>query len=253
MSAGLRRIEWILPLGTLLLLTCIGWGGYVAIRAAMRDALRSQLSANLSANVGTLRRWIEHEHELAHVWASDPELRSIVPHQLALATNRVPGGDTLLTSTALSKLRTRLRPLCKSHDHEGFLIVNPRRVCVAAMDDSFIGQPVPVAAQTAIDRALSGETTICQPFLLREQTPLMLIATPVRDQHEAIVAALVLMIDPTGEFTAIFANSRIAEAGDSFAFDWQGRLLSASRFDQTFRQLGILPADDETSILRVRA
>ena len=76
----------------------------------------------------------------------------------------------------------------------------------------------------------------------------MFAAAPVRGDDDTIVGFIGLRIRPSQEFTEILNVARFGETGETYAFDKQGLLLSASRFEDQLRA-----ASDSCPIRRSRA
>lgn len=254
MRAGWNRVEWWLPLGTLLLLTVAGVVGYHHISSSLRAALASQLTANLSANIAALERWTEYEKATATTWANDPVTRAIISRQLSRAATSPPSRQPHVASGDVQQLRARLQPLCHSHAHAGFLVIDRQGLCVAAVHDDALGRPAPAGVKNCIDRALAGETSLCQPFRSESVTTdnsqaSMYVATPVLDDAQQVVAAFLLRIQPEAQFSEIFSSSRIGQTGDCFAFDRDGYFLTRCRFAEQGSDPQRLPAARATALL----
>src|SRR5208282_5297617 len=56
-----------------------------------------------------------------------------------------------------------------------------------------------------------------------------------------VIAVLCLRIAPEKDFTRILATARAGESGETYAFSRTGLLLSASRFDDDLKRLGLIP------------
>ncbi len=69
---------------------------------------------------------------------------------------------------------------------------------------------------------------------------LMEVVAPVRGEDGVVVAALGFILRPEEEFTRVLSVARPGGTGETFAFDPAGRLISASRFDDQLRQIGLL-------------
>ncbi len=69
--------------------------------------------------------------------------------------------------------------------------------------------------------------------------PTMLVAAPVHDDAGQAVAVLALRIRPDKEFTRILNVGRFGTSGETYAFDKNGLLLSASRFEDQLKDIGL--------------
>ena len=78
----------------------------------------------------------------------------------------------------------------------------------------------------------------------------MTVAAPIYDEKGRVIAALALRVDPRRDFTETTTLARLAESGDTYAFDRNGRLLTEIRFDDELRKAGLIGPDMD-SILNV--
>ena len=76
---------------------------------------------------------------------------------------------------------------------------------------------------------------------------LMEVIAPVLDAKSNAVAAIVFVLRPEEEFTRVLSIARPGQTGESFAFDASGRLISASRFDDQLRLMGLLSTNTTVS------
>jgi tRNA A-37 threonylcarbamoyl transferase component Bud32 len=68
-----------------------------------------------------------------------------------------------------------------------------------------------------------------------------------------VVAVLALRMKPEEEFSRIFSVARMGRTGEAYAFDHRGVMLTASRFDNELKVLGLIPdAPEATAILNMR-
>ena len=71
--------------------------------------------------------------------------------------------------------------------------------------------------------------------------PAMLALTPVAVDEGEIGHVLVLRTRPEHGFTRILQRARVGESGETYAFDSDARLISASRFEDQLKLVGLLP------------
>ena len=81
----------------------------------------------------------------------------------------------------------------------------------------------------------------------------MFAAAPIRNADGDVVAVLALRLDPQDDFSRILGVARMGETGDAYAFDSRGIMLTASRFDDDLKRLGLIPnSPDATTILKLQ-
>ena len=82
---------------------------------------------------------------------------------------------------------------------------------------------------------------------------LMQVAAPLRDADGQLRGALAFMINPELEFSRILSSARQGQSGETYAFDDDGLMLSASRFDAELRRFGLIENRPEaTAALTLR-
>ena len=79
----------------------------------------------------------------------------------------------------------------------------------------------------------------------------MFAAAPVKNERGEVIACFGLRIRPEQDFSRMLAAARPGESGETYAIDWQGVLLSRSRFDEQLKQIGLLVDRDEVPKRRV--
>ena len=81
----------------------------------------------------------------------------------------------------------------------------------------------------------------------------MFVAAPVRAADGKVAAVLGWRMKPEEEFSRIFLATGVGESGEACAFDRQGVMLTASRFDAELRLLGLIPdVPGATAILNLK-
>jgi len=183
--------------------------------------------------------WLEsHFREIQHV-ANDRDLLPLVQKLLALPRE----SEAILGSEALKQARALYDYHMSKVDAKGFFLIAPDRMSIGSMRDTNIGTRNLIAEQQPelMDRAFAGETVFIPP--INSDVPLenasgrrvenaatMFFATPVRDPSRQVIAVLTLRFDPAGDFGRITRVARVGATGETYAFDRQARLLTASRF-----------------------
>ena len=64
------------------------------------------------------------------------------------------------------------------------------------------------------------------------------------------MAVLTARFNPAEEFSRVLQFSRVGESGESYAFSSNGTMLSASRFEDDLRDIGLIEKD-ESSIINI--
>lgn len=194
--------------------------------------LKEQIAESLRTVVATARAGItlwrdDIEAELS-VLAQSPELASAVQRQLELA--RAGWSDP----EPVGELAAVLRPILDLYDYTGFSVIAPGGAEIAssgdgALDAAFPGRP----DESVVGAAFAGNIAVRLSADPAENVRTSLrAAVPVRDRTQAIAAVLVLYLDPTKGLTDMTRLGRPGATGETYVYDRNGRLLTASRFPE---------------------
>jgi hypothetical protein len=257
------RHIWVRPLLAAFVLGLAGWWANDAVDGAMRQQRQNELMTVHEADVTALRTWMGEQEVNAQLLANDERLLGPVRELLALAEAKETTKRQLVQAKAQTELQARLTPRLKIAGYDGFYVVSPAAVIVAADQDAPIGKPLMTERKEFFERIMAGQPSVSKPYRspllladargeLRANLPTMLAAALIRDETGKPVAALGVRIRPDDHFTRILQVARIGKSGETFAFDRNGLLLSQSRFDDDLKQIGLLADTPDTqSILTV--
>jgi serine/threonine-protein kinase len=254
---------------------------YVGVRAALVDLAADNLRALLAAQEAALDTWIGEKRLNVGRWADDPRVQAVAA-RLAVAPASAGGGT-------VGDDEARLRAGCASADRRRLIelidalrggdaasavnLVDRDGRLVATRFDVFCGRRISEAAHANLAPVYAGKTTFAAPVTEQErigvggadplranagaeerrllERPLVWFAAPVRNADGAVIAVLNIAKPADEKFSALFANVRVGDSGEVYAFDARGRLLSQSRFRDDLQGVGRVRAD-ESEILRVR-
>ena len=214
----------------------------------MRERLASELQTILRADVTALRIWLEKQKAVAEDHAEDPRVRGLVLKLLEASRGAEDPRAALLASPALAELRRMLEHDLDLYGYGGFGVLDRNGRFLANQEETRVGLVARVG-EGLLGRALAGETMVTRPIRLDfegapdETVVGLLAAAPLRDESGQIVAIVGFRINVDGEFTRILSVARMGETGGTYAFDRQGLLVSASRFEAQLREIGLLPRD----------
>lgn len=284
MVGRLKRAYWILPLAIAALVAVLGWWSNGRLRETIEAQLQAQLTATLKANVTALQIWSTNQTRLATSLADDATVRNVANQIFQLPR---PDRRELEVPPELQRFGFVLRNRLPELDYEIAHLVTTDYVVVANSRRPVWGANPEVSdAHTNKFAQLfaSGEPVIITPFkpeLLTQQrraalnffglpranrfvppTPnearrrrgdvtMMQVAAPIRDNNDAIVGALALIINPDREFSRILSVARSGDSGETYAFDQTGLLISHSRFDAQLKELGLLNETNTSSALNL--
>ena len=257
--ALLSKHFWVWPLLGAVALLSVGIWVRSRIEGATREELASRLTTLLNADIAALRLWCSERESDARSYASDVRVQGVVLELTELARNTNTSPAALADSATAQAMKLYLSPLLETHHYVDYLVISPERRILAALDPHLVGDQIPPSYEVFLRKALTGKSSISRPFprdpAVSQDTrrPTMFVAAPVSSAEGKMVAVLALRLKPEEEFSRIFAMSRVGETGESYAFDRQAMMLTASRFEPELRKLGLIPnKPDSTSVLNVR-
>ncbi len=236
-------------IGLFLLLTAVAVHfGLSNIEKRFREELGETLQTVLDTTRITLGLWVDENQRRVQRRAAEPAFQLLALAQLGLPRQR----DTLLESPFLSSLDTFFENYHDRLGGNGYQLIAPDLRVVAAQDRRLLGRDSPIAIERPrfLKRILQGETLFIPPV----HTPSgvrAFFATPVRNEGGEVSGILALDADPLAGFSSMIRRGRIGGAGEVYAFDRQGRLISESRYRQELVDVGLLQPG-ESAVLTVR-
>jgi len=231
----------------------LGWLAMERIEHRIRHDAGNNLENSLISTVQRIEFWAEQRKDFIRQLGRHPRLVAITEALLA----EPPTRDALLSSSPLQQARGFFSDEhLDLFDHLGFFIISPEYINIGSMRDTNLGARNLLA--DLLPRVFRGEAlfvpsiTSDVPLSDSSSSPeaTMFFAAPIQTADGEVIAALTLRIDPGGEFSQVLQFSRVGDSGDSYAFNRQGQLMSASRFHRHLQDAGLI-GTDESEILRV--
>jgi polar amino acid transport system substrate-binding protein len=248
LQTGTRRFR-ILILGSLsifvALVGILGWMAVERIKERILQDVGNNLENVLVTTAQRLDLWVSQQANVLNQIVKSPVL--IRQIELLLRVGADP--ETLRNSTELADVRATLEEYQDALGL-GFFIINPDGISVGSARDSNIGTKNLIAVQKPelLDVVFQGESVFIPPIqsdvalgnenIARSSS--LFVAIPVRQEDGEVMAALTMRLDPKEGFSRVLQFSRVGESGESYAFDRDGTLLSASRFEDDLREIGLL-------------
>lgn len=255
-----RAAGWWLKVATATVLIALGasLGALRIIEKHTEEEIARELKALLDASNDAMHVWVNARLRGAARLTRRPDVQADVEALLEVPCD----AKVLRTHPALGRLRTIFRPILAENDDQGFFVVAPDHCSIASMRDSNTGTTNLLADHgDYLEQVLAGEPQLVLPLpsdvplpsrqgTTTDGEPTMFVAVPFRGQHHQVVAALLIRIDPSHDFTRIARIARLGRTGDAFALNEEGRLISESRFDAELRRAGLL-GQFQRSVLNV--
>jgi polar amino acid transport system substrate-binding protein len=242
-----------------MLVAVLAWFALDRVKEQIQTEVGDALQSVLQTTQESLNLWAESKKFHLTRLAEDPRLVSLTERQLLVPRNKI----------ALSKSETLkdLRAFFIRHKNEfgqaGFFIIAPDFINIASMRDSNMGAKNLIANQALdlLNRAFQGETVMVPhiwsdvPLITsmvdnNKMSPTMFFAAPVKNKRGSVIAVITQRLDPSLDFSRFTQLGRIGKSGETYAFGPYGKLLSASRFDEDLRKVGLI-GENENGILSV--
>ena len=235
----------------------------LSISRAIEDETRRTLSANLGAilnNVhNSIKEWRNDQIWQSHILASNEQL---VRHTQSLLKAHA-GNEDLSIALAQSSVRNLLKEHLIYKGYRGFFLINPDGINIGSTRDHNLGVKNLMLNQDGLLASVfKGEDVLSRPMpsdvpladkqgKIIEGYPTMFVATPIKDKHGSVIAALAFRINPMDTYSEIILRGRTGLSGETYIFDQNGTLLSESRFISQLIAANVLP-DNLPSMLQIQ-
>ena len=220
------------------------------------ENVQHSLETVLNTTVEGLDIWVQNKKTVLEHLAHDQELITATEHLLKEEANH----NALIQSLYQNKIRDYFLTEELLIGDIGFFIINKDLISISSKRDSNIGHTNLIAEQRPdlLKRVFQGETVFVPPIhsdvLLGSKKdslpPTMFVAAPIRNARNEIIAAVTQRLEPAKEFSRVTQLGRIGSSGETYAFDKLGRLMSASRFDNDLRAIGLIQ-QNQSSVLNI--
>ncbi len=224
------------------------------------DRIRTGTQNNIRESLQTV---LQTTHEALYIWISQRKssLKAIAESdELQQHTKQLINYNTTtknkLYENLLKDTRKFLHPHLQQNHDDGFFIISPQMINIAASGDADLNTQSQINVQRPgfIEKVFRGETVFVPTMLVSKNLshqPAAFIITPIFDKKMHIIAALAFQINPSAHFTRIAQLGRIGDSGETYAFDQHGLIITESRFDHQLRKIGLVKPG-EKAMLSVR-
>jgi tRNA A-37 threonylcarbamoyl transferase component Bud32 len=255
----LSKHLWFWPLLGAVVLVAVGYWVRDRVETATRTELASRLTTLLYADIAALRLWFSQQETDAKSLAADVRIESAIVELTEIAKDTNVSQELLTNSAAAKTLQQHLRPVIEAQHYLDYVVIGADKRILASTHPRLVTRSAPRGYDSFVDRALRGRSSVSRPFAReatlsqRAEGPTMFVAAPVRPTGGKVVAVLALRMRPEEQFSQIFSVARMGETGEAYAFDRRGIMLTASRFENELKRLGLVPNEPEaTAILNLR-
>jgi PAS domain S-box-containing protein len=258
LQTGTLRFR-ILILGSIstfvVLVGILGWLALDHIKGKILQDVENNLENALITTAQRLDVWVDQQADVLNQIVKNPALL----RQVELLLDVTANPESLLASAELSDIRASLEQY-QGALGLGFFIINSDGISIASRRDNNVGTLNLIAVQRPelLDRVFQGESVFIPPIYSdvsiggkdRSNSSSLFVAVPITSDA-GVIATLTMRLDPTKGFSRVLQFSRVGESGESYAFDSEGVLLSASRFEDNLREIGLLDAA-QSSVMNIQ-
>ena len=247
----------LVVVGTFIAIVMLGaWYAVDRIEKQTRAEAASNLETVLHATHEALSGWMDSKRREIADLASDRWLRILADKMLRVPRDR----ESIISSAILADLRAFFAAKQEIRGDIGFFLIAPDRMNIGSMRDTNLGwvNLIEERRPDLLARVFAGESLMIPPIQSdvplgeKDDPPTMFFAAPIRGvQTEEVIAVLTLRMDVSNDFMRVLKLGRLGESGETYAIDRNGVLLSESRFDDSLRRLGLVPAK-RRAILNLR-
>ena len=252
-----RRLRvWLVPLVFTVAISIVSLWAHSIVRQTIEADLETDLRTLLAADTEALKTWLG-----AQIATAEDFARTNVTRQIFADAIHTRSGKRPSEYEPCPQVNELLEHLRVSRQYVVASLLDSSGTFVASTLPTDLGLPLPPPYHKELQQVLRGETVFVLPhasFIPRESEegtpetglPITGVVTPIYDDHQKAIGALVLAMDPRHAFSNILQVARSGESGETYAFDSTGLLLSESRFNQHLYDIELLPKGDH-SVLQV--
>jgi hypothetical protein len=244
------------------------------VESALEELVANKLRFIRDAEVSAVTQWLESLELKARSVAARSEVRDSVAalRELTQGVTDDELGALVLPSEQLQAVQDALASILRGDDapvirparrFDDYAIVDGDGRVVALGGHllevgASLGRRVEGSGRETLQRVLTGESRLMMPFILGSRAgremdlpavPIMSVVTPITDGADVPLAALVLLVDPSQEFTQLLDIAYPGGSTETYAFDADANMLSESHFGEQLRKLGLLTLDQRSSVL----
>jgi signal transduction histidine kinase/DNA-binding NarL/FixJ family response regulator len=225
------------------------------IKKEAQKTLEDKLATTIHLTQLAITEWASHEIERASLWTQLPGFHKQVLELLHYPRSQ----DLLIDNYEVSQLRELLNPLLKESKALGFYVVGTDYVNIASNRDATLGMKNSLAKEgKALEQIFQGKTRliltrwtdISLPHSLDApfNEPMMFVGVPILDEKRRVIAAFLVKIDPSLNFSKIIRLLNPDKTGEIYAFNRQGKFITESRFTKQLRKVGLIGPNENTAL-----
>ncbi len=234
-----------------ILLGLFGWWQRNHVLGELHNLLGKRLNAIIEAHVHSFLHLARVERGIVESWVRNPELRSPIQHLVKIADQRADDYvDQLRTSPAQSAIRTAIQSFGGSNTEYTIWSKDQEIIAETAVDGSALGTLASPSITDEFAQVIRGKTLMfvgdtAEIFrddnLGRNGVKDIFVAAPVYGDDDRVIAVAVFFNTEVAVLMEMVSSfGKITDTSETYAFNKEGLMLSASRFVDELKSCGIL-------------
>jgi len=256
-----KRINRTIALAVLLSLSgviVVAWVIYAEIKSQIVEEVGKSLQTTLDTSRDAVGRWSDLQLRWAMEIANHADIVRLLNALIApisAGSEQAKTPDQIFLENIISHQMTLV-------GFKNFVIMSENGDIISASHPAILAsQEKWIDDKEFVDTVFSGTTHLTAPMkskiplmgrdgVVQNDLPVIFVGAPIKGLSDNQKAAIFFQIDPAEDFTRILQRGRIGESGETYALDFQGRLLSESRFDVHLRAAGLI-GETQKGILNI--
>ena len=253
---GTKKFRWITILALGLFITgviLVSWLTLERNKQRIVAGVENNLRSNLHTTWERLHIWVDEKQNFFKQLGRDKVLADAV-NELIMKNTLTPDYSENFSHSTIGATFQQIKSDLGEFE---YVIIDRKGTNIAASNSVLIGHENELFSlkPEVLEPVFQGKVVFVPPVHLDKPTtrsqgridevlPTMYFAGPLQNPDNGIIAIILQQIDPSKGFSKVLQFSRIGESGESYAFNFAGRLLSESRFDEHLREIGLIAPED---------
>ncbi len=227
-----------------LVIGLVDWWAEYRTEQKIRAQTAQSLQAILDSTQKAIEIWLDERMADTLSISRSRVLINMVEQQLADLHNK----PTPASVPAGAEISDYLRPLLEKHGYAAFSVIRRDGSVIASNRPGFL-----TGEEEYLDQAFSGRSFAAPPMKIQIHpfdadaptrqkggTTCIVLVHPIRNPNGRIIAAFAVALDLYKSLTKVASLSGFDRTGETYAFDKNGLLATASRFEDQLRRAGLL-------------
>ncbi|WP_220719187.1 sensor domain-containing diguanylate cyclase [Agarivorans litoreus] len=245
-------------LGTVVVMVSLFSLAILAIVFTALENIQQEVEQKVKESLQTVLRATQEAH---HIWIQHRILElsnTAQSESVTLSSSIILNQDapSIMRASAEATIKRRFSLMMETYQDKAYWLSDLNGQVRYSNKSNEINKTHPLFEFKAdkMEQVLAGETLFITG--LPQQTKHsnnMYFSAPVFNSDKQLQAVLIVSVNQSDHFSRITQLGRIWDSGETYAFDRNGLMLSASRFDEQLHRLGLLePGQDAINNLHIR-